>query len=618
MKSVLISASIALFMCSLSLGADDVKTYIEKAPKTHPRIFFDAKDEAKIKSRIESDPLMKKAMDHIVSISKGILKTKPLERKKIGRRLLRVSRDVLQRVIYLSFAYRITKDKDFLKRASDEMESAAGFSDWNPSHFLAVAEMTAALAIGYDWLYNDLDSKARDKIKKGILEHGLKTSLKGGWWVKTTNNWNQVCHGGLTLGALAVYEDEPGLALKIIERAVANVPRAMHEYEPHGAYPEGGSYWKYGTTYNVVFIAALESVLGTDFGLSKKKGFLECSDYYQHVTGPTGLYYNYSDCGSSGSVSSAMYWFAVRRKKPSLLWRERTSLEGFVKGRRTDRTFPLLMVWAGDVGKITPPTETSWRGDGRTPVAMHRSGWKDRNETFVGIKGGTPSANHAHMDIGSFVMDAGGTRWAIDLGAQSYHSLESKGIRLWGKDQNAQRWKVFRLSTYCHNTLVVDGKQQQVRGFAPIIAHSDKGPMPHTIVDMTTVYKGQLKSVKRGAGLLSDKSVIIQDDIEALDRETTVRWGMLTRADVKISKNGATLTQGGKKLKLKVLSPSEVGIDIVNTEKPRASYDCSNPGTRMIAVTVKLKKSAKQGIVVHLVPGGAGKTSPKLKTLSEW
>ena len=31
------------------------------------------------------------------------------------------------------------------------MLTAARFEDWNPSHFLDVAEMTFALAIGYDW-----------------------------------------------------------------------------------------------------------------------------------------------------------------------------------------------------------------------------------------------------------------------------------------------------------------------------------------------------------------------------------------------------------------------------------------------------------------------------------
>ena len=35
------------------------------------------------------------------------------------------------------------------------------FEDWNPSHFLDVAEMTAGLAIGYDWLYDELPASSK-------------------------------------------------------------------------------------------------------------------------------------------------------------------------------------------------------------------------------------------------------------------------------------------------------------------------------------------------------------------------------------------------------------------------------------------------------------------------
>ena len=71
----------------------------------------------------------------------------------------------------------------------------------------------------------------------------------------------------------------------------------------------------------------------------------------------------------------------------------------------------------------------------------------------VGFKAGSPSVNHGHMDIGSFVMEAEGVRWAFDLGVQNYNSLESKGIKVFGKDQDAQRWSILRMNNYFHNTL---------------------------------------------------------------------------------------------------------------------------------------------------------------------
>ena len=65
------------------------------------------------------------------------------------------------------------------------------------------------------------------------------------------------------------------------------------------------------------------------------------------------------------------------------------------------------------------------------PVALIRTGWNEGEGFYVGIKGGTASANHAHMDAGSFVFEASGVRWAQDLGMQEYYSLEKENVRLW-------------------------------------------------------------------------------------------------------------------------------------------------------------------------------------------
>ena len=216
-------------------------------------------------------------------------------------------------------------------------------------------------------------------------------------------------------------------------------------------------------------------------------------------------------------------------------------------------------------------------------------------------------------------MDAGGVRWALDLGSQSYHSLESKGISLWGRSQNAQRWDVFRLSSFSHNTLVVDGKKQVVSGKAPIIAFSDEGPMPHTIIDMKSVYKGQLAAANRGVGLYRNRSVLVQDEIITLDRETTVRWGMVTRAKVEIKGDGtAVLEQGDQQLAFRVLSPDKAKLELFETAKPPAEYDVVNTGTGMIGFKVKLPPSTETKLVVLLQPGKPGNKLPPVVPLAEW
>ncbi len=598
----------------------DVEARIKAAPKAHPRLFFDKAAEAPLRQKIEGDPLLQKVFACVIATADGAMSAAPVDRsRQVGRRLLGESRKCLDRVVHLAFAHRMTGEPKYLERAKKEMLAAAAFPDWNPSHFLDVAEMTAALAIGYDWLHAGLDDASRRAIRAAIVEKGLKRSLKvRGGWSKGTNNWNQVCHGGLTLGALALLEDEPDLAAQVVARAVGGVPHAMAEYKPDGAYPEGPGYWGYGTTYNVVLIAALESVFGTDFGLAGAAGFMRTPDYYVHVTGPTGLFFNYSDCGSKSGCSPAMAWFAARRKDPSLLWFEAKKLEAFVArpGRSGGRYFPLLLLWSAPIAGVKPPAATAWSGQGTTPVAFFRSGW-DPDAAFLAVKAGSPHASHAHMDIGTFVFDADGVRWAEDLGAQSYHGLESQGISLWDRKQTGERWTVFRLNNRSHSTLVVDGKLQLAKGRCPMVRVGTDGPMRFAVVDLKPVYEGQLAAAMRGVGLRGDRSVLVQDEIRAADGKASVRWGMLTRAEVKLDGASATLTRGGKTLTLRVLEPAGAKLAIYPTDPPPAKHDASNKGTRIVGFETALEPAAKARLAVQLAPGGAG-APPELTPLASW
>jgi hypothetical protein len=622
---IIILISLFLISCAtLGPTVDDIEFRVKNAPLDHPRLFLNSSTDDALRSKIDSDPTLRIAFEHVRTIADDMHDVQPIQQKKEGRRLLYVSRKCLRRVTYLGLAHLLTKSKRYVSRAQEEMLAAAAFSDWNPSHFLDVAEMTAALAIGYDWLYEHLDPKAREIIKMAIIEKGLRRSLKGGWWVTSNSNWNQVCHGGLTLGALAVLEDAPELATQIIKRTLRNIPIAMDVYAPDGAYPEGPCYWRYGTTYNVLMISALESVFGTDFGISESTGFLQSAEYYLHATGPTGLLFNYSDCVSGASVSPVMYWFAAKRKNSELLWREDQKLRLFLSKTHSpedgsNRMFPFLIIWAQALEKATMPKTKHWHAAGTIPVGMHRSGWQTDREIFVGIKGGSPRANHAHMDIGAFVMDAHSVRWAEDLGYQSYHDLESKDIRWSNTNQDSQRWNVFRLNNFSHNTLVVDGKKQRVNGNAPLIGFSNKGQMPHTIVDMSSVYKDQVAVAKRGVGIWQDRSVLVQDEIKTLNQNTTVRWGMVTRANVTIrDKHTATLRRGDKQLFLSVLAPRDASLELFETAEPPEKHDVPNKGTLMVGFEVTLPPSTECRLLVLLSPGNAKMDQPEFRHLAEW
>ena len=184
---------------------------------SHPRILLLKGEEKALKKQINADPYWKEIHTELLLEADRIVELPVNQRIKIGKRLLHVSRENLRRVFDLSYAYRITGQKKYALRAEQEMLAAAAFSDWNPSHFLDVGEMTMALAIGYDWLYDRLPASSRETIRKAIIEKGLKASLneEDAWFLRAEHNWNQVCNAGILYGALAVYENETDFAVSL-------------------------------------------------------------------------------------------------------------------------------------------------------------------------------------------------------------------------------------------------------------------------------------------------------------------------------------------------------------------------------------------------------------------
>jgi len=603
------------------IPAAEVEAAFNRPIPPHPRLFMTDKQVVRIKAEFKSQPAQRAFYKAMLAKADGILKQAPVKRVKTGRRLLGVSRKCLDRVIHLSAAYRFAGEKTYLQRAEKEMLAAAAFSDWNPSHFLDVAEMTAALAIGYDWLYDDLSKASRLTIRQAILKKGIEPSLKNTGWVRGNNNWNQVCNGGITLGALAIMEDQPDLARKIVHRAVNGVQVVMKHYEPDGAYPEGPGYWVYGTSYNVVLLAALESALGTDFNLSKAPGFADCASYYQHVTGPTGLYFNYPDSGSRGGFQPAVFWFARKYNQPSLAWHQHQLLKDALANDGSSlvrsRLAPLILPWLDNRRSV--PEDLYWAGRGSNPVAMFRTSWTDPDVTYLAIKGGSPGVSHGHMDVGSFVLDAEGVRWAVDLGPESYNKIESKGMNLWGRSQGAERWKIFRYNNLSHSTLVVDGQHQIVNGNAPIVRFSNEKSFPHAVFDMSKVYQGQLARALRGASLLPTGQVVIQDEFTATDRPATVRWAMVTPATVSITGDkNALLKKDGKTMRLTVITDKKTQLQTYSTA-PKADYDASNPGMRLIGFELSLSAGEAARTAVFMSPSNSKATpSIALPSVLEW
>ena len=573
----------------------------------HPRLLLPKGAEKKLLKQINRDAVWKEIHTATLGEADRIITLPVNERIKTGMRLLAVSRENLRRIFILSYAYRMTGQEKYLVRAEQEMLKAASFSDWNPSHFLDVGEMTMALGVGYDWLYPALSEASRRTIREAIVEKGFKPSYDTAynWFVDAEHNWNQVCNGGLAFGAIAVAESEPEWAQKIIDRAIDKVRLPMRHYAPDGAYPEGPGYWGYGTLFNVLLIGGLESTFGTDYGLSQMPGFMQTGTYEMQMVSPLIKHFNYMDNSYEPESSSAPFWFYSKTQDPSVLCQQVSILQrDTAKKYLKDRVLPAMLIWGAGapMEKAVAPQETFWAGRGNTPVCVMRSGWGDPNARFVGVKLGLPSINHGHMDVGSFVFEADGVRWAIDLGSEDYNTTETRGVDLWNMAQQSQRWDVFRYNNRSHNTLTFNDKLQRVNGSAQIIESDSATARRFVKTDLTPVYAGQVDKVERTISLVDNDYLLIEDEITAGKNYTRMRWTLMTRATPKIlSDNTVMLEQDGKRCLLKIESETPIVWRFEKTPTVN-TFDSPTPDVTMVVFDTDLKRGETQYVRAQLTP----------------
>lgn len=588
--------------------------------KEHPRLMATDDDFKRIAIQRQTDEYVKNAFSRVYEEGVKIL-AQPPSKYVIpdGLRLLSTSRRVVDRISTLGLLYRVTKEERFAERAWQELYAAAQFPDWNPKHFLDVGEMTCGFALGYDWFFDYWNADQKQIIKSAIIEKGLSRALLAyeglstrdkGWWINVPHNWNQVCNGGIGVGALAIADEEPKLSTAILKNVLDHLPTAMRHFAPDGAWNEGPGYWNYATRYNVAIIASLRSALGNDFGLSGIQGFSKTGLFPLYVTSPINRSFNYADGGDEGIKGAQLFWFAKTFNQPAIA--------AYLYRFRPADPYALLWYDAG-LSKTTSqlPPDAYFRD---AEVVTMRSKWDDTAAVFVAFKAGDNKANHSHLDLGSFVLDALGERWVLDLGKDNYNM---PGYFNAGKD--GKRWNYYRNRAEGHNTLVIrpgGSADQDPLAATKVTAFNSSADAAYGIMDLTAAYAPAANSVTRGIALLrAQGAVVVQDHI--INRSPAdVYWFAHTRAKATpaADKRSVILSQHGKQYMATLLSPANAVFEIVPAAPlPGAPHPAqNNPNEGIQKLSIHIPAAGETRVVVVFHPVGRAAPNAYEKPLEKW
>ncbi|MBO5043532.1 MAG: heparinase II/III family protein [Alistipes sp.] len=580
----------------------------------HPRLLLKSGDITAMRALPARSATAKVVHDRIIAESERVIGLEPVERVKVGKRMIAVSREALKRIFYLSYAYLTTEDIRYAQRAEREMLAISEFEDWNPVHFLDVGEMTMAMAIGYDWLYRYLPIHSRSIIGTAIYEKGLMASEKATFF-NQKNIWNPVCNAGMIYGALATMERSPEYCRALIGKCMYSVPKGLDFYNPDGSYIIGYNFWGHGTGFEVMLVAALQSALGTDAGIAAHEAFMRTASFMNYLVAPSGKVYNYSDAKEEASMLPVKYWFARQTKDTSLVaMDERMIKEGKVGD---SRLLPVYMLFASslDLSKPQMPKSTTWSSGGEIPMYIYRSGWDKTTDTYLAVKGGRASSPHGHMDAGAFVFERDGVRWAVDLGEYDEHTLEQAGVGLWNLKRDGGRWDVFRFGPESHNTLMFNGERHNVEEVAPIVETFNASRHHGAVVDLTPTFKGMAQSVKRTVELDKNNNLVVTDNIVGGPQPSKVEWRMATNAEAEIiAPNIIQLKQDGKTMYLRLRTRATADA-VIWPEHQYKEYEERDENLRRVGFIVDLRADEPVDVEVTLSSerGKKSITLPKLK-----
>ncbi len=534
------------------IDPDEIRTAIDTAngSLSHPFVLVTEEEFERTKTEYyaeDGDEYIKNRLDYSIAQADILIDTGFVDYTKNDRgEMLEPCRQALNRVTTLAGMWQITGNEDYAERCYAEIEYACNMEDWHPAHFLDTIEMTMAVTLCYDWLYDYLTEEQRDFLADNVYEKAIKpgnpNKLIKNWWSWSKVNWNTQCYGSLGIACMVFSDYFPDYAAKFLSKAYYNMPLHLESFSPDGVYVEGAGYWEAMGLYLLYFISTSRNYFGTDNGLSDLPGFDKIGYFPLYISTPLGVF-NSGDNRNEFLFSPAIHWFAREYNEPMLSYYQKFSIK---EAEYTSESV-LSCLWydpemTSESADMDLPLSVYMSSDFGEEFVTMRSAYANPYATYAGIKSGYNYTNHGDLDIGSFIFYALGEEWVFDLGKASYALPGYFNGYIGGG-----RWRTYMKRAEGHNTLVINPDMAsedqypyafvKFDSFAPVVGGGT------AILNMTDAYiRNGVETVTREFQMYGDYENLKITDHVVCKKESDIWWFAHTRADIEISSDGKTAT----------------------------------------------------------------------------
>lgn len=594
----------------------------------HPRIMINKTELSKLKEEIKGEGYKKTWAEGIIAEADSNLnKQPPVYESYDGTRM---SHEASFLCVKFGMAYLLTNDSKYVDAAWNQLKEVCSWMDWNPSHYLDLGEHAADVALAYDWLYQGLNTEQRKFIEEGLYRNAVMRSAMGnhglmsnGRLYSLSDNWSFICSGGVFLASVALLDVYPEICSDNISQFIHGTEAALKGFAPDGGWHEGPGYWGYAMTPFLKMIDTSIGVFGTEYGLMSSQGLSDTAAFRLDVQSAQGSF-NFADSDQlKAEYPTSLIYLSDYYNEPGY-----AALA--LKNNDVSSSPLYALLWLeNDINTDDEPElalDSYYEG---IQIATMRSGWMDSDSSYVAWVGGLEyplslggtAASHHHLDSGSFIYDALGERWALEMGRDSYLLSDYGNVDL------KRRFKIFRLRAEGHNTIIINpdgsGVDRNPNGYAKIdgVISKEKGAI--STMDMTETLSPHVSSAKRGLYLTDNrKSLVVRDEL-LLKKDSVIYWHMYTKANAKeVDEDGITLEMNGKTLRIDFVSDADFEVNFEHAEPmegmPSVKNENSNVGINKIRV--KITGSGNVNFTAKLSPQGIYTTPVSMydMPISDW
>jgi hypothetical protein len=583
----------------------------KSVPNEHPYLLFTPAGLPDIKSAI-ADGRTKNAWEQVKKAAAAF-------REKFNPAVFRYNLDAYDEIFWLptyegyvralhtpsqfirenAIVYALSGDREAGDASRRALLSIAAWPSFVHPHILNQGQFTywpvglalIDFAMGYDLVYDLLSPQERKEIAAALYNKGVtevfKEYVRDNRVSSNTSNWISHVTGGGILCALAVRREfsdselEPYLTGMIIKLGEF----IQSTFDPSGYYGEGYYYHNFAMQSLSHSLPALDHNFAIPIPDEVKNSFQYI--LYQQDN-ETGRIYEFGDAHDDLIPSSMSNFAHVLhiQKNPYLLWLYR---------QRPGNNY-LDVLFPAPPGQGAPPQSLPLTKRLReVGSVIFRSGFGHGDFVFL-FKCG-PFYNHQHFDQGSFFLADRGELFVQECGNSNYYE-DPWYPRLY-------------IQAGGHNCLLSDGavESQKSGDFRhDVVAWQDFARMTDFLdwesgafisADLTPVYKGAWKSLRRHILYLKPRTILLLDRAEgpAAINELSLRFHAPRKENIRLEGRTARIAQGSETLFIRTLDPERFEARIfkrpmsLNEFKAENSITMKARGFLELAARVEIGRS---------------------------